>query len=38
MGDGVDLFGIAGAHCNGFGALKIAIDFIMACDAVAAAK
>jgi hypothetical protein len=38
MGDGVHLFGIAGAHRDGIGALKIAVDFIVACDAIAAAK
>jgi hypothetical protein len=36
MGDGVHLLGVAGAHRDGIGPLEIAIDFIVAIEAVAA--
>jgi hypothetical protein len=36
MGDGVYLFGIAGAHGDGVGALKIAVHFVVAIEAIAA--
>jgi len=38
MGDGVYLFGIASAHRDGIGALKIAIHFIVTVEAITAAK